>query len=150
GVEICDLLARDGTFVHVKHAHGSAPLSHLFMQALVAVQTFKNSSQTRQNFYAQVKKLDGSWPISAEFEPTRLVFAILLKAGTPLGPDTLFPFAQVALVQVERTLRTLYDVDVEVIGIDPEAGSIPPVSARLPAPRDADPSGQAQLSLFRR
>ncbi|WP_409470647.1 DUF6119 family protein [Streptomyces sp. HC307] len=44
------------------------------------------------------------------------VFAILLKDGTDLTADTLFPFSQVTLVQTARTLEP-WGVQVEVIGI---------------------------------
>ena len=32
-VELCDILCKDGTFIHVKHYQGSSTLSHLFNQA---------------------------------------------------------------------------------------------------------------------
>lgn len=147
GVEICDLLSRDGTIVHVKHAHGSAPLSHLFTQALLAVQTLRNSPEARHAFVDQVERLDQRWQLPATFEPKRLVFAILLKQGEPLGPDTLFPFAQVALVQIERTLKSVYDVDVEVIGIDAETGNTASRLRHVPTPRDGDATDGAQLRL---
>lgn len=46
-----------------------------------------------------------------------MIFTILLKKGTPLTVDTLFPFAQVALVNMADTLRAAYGIDIEVIGI---------------------------------
>lgn len=148
GVEICDLLGRDGALVHVKHAHGSAPLSHLFMQALVAVQTFRNSPQVRRRFAALVTSLGPRWAMSPDFEPERLVFAILLKDGSELSPDTLFPFAQVALVHIDRVLRSTYGIEIEVVPILGGTDGVPPVSGHVPAPRGEATSDQSQLSLF--
>ena len=50
------------------------------------------------------------------FRPSKVVFAILLKDGTDLTADTLFPFSQVTLVQTARTLEA-WGVEVEVVGI---------------------------------
>ncbi|MFG2362545.1 DUF6119 family protein [Streptomyces mirabilis] len=51
-----------------------------------------------------------------DFRPSKVVFAILLKDGTDLTADTLFPFSQVTLVQTARTLEA-WGVEVEVVGI---------------------------------
>jgi hypothetical protein len=47
-----------------------------------------------------------------------VIFGIHLKNGQPLTPDTLFPFARIALINMAVTLRQ--DVAVEVIGIPAE------------------------------
>jgi uncharacterized protein (TIGR04141 family) len=115
---MCDILTSDHTLVHVKRAHGSAPLSHLFTQALVAVQTLCNSPDARKYFAAKVAEVSRS-PFPDDFRPKRVAFAILLRDGEQLTPETLFPFAQVALVQAAKTLRSQYNVEVEVVGISP-------------------------------
>lgn len=43
GFEACDLLGPDNELIHVKKASGSSPLSHLFMQACVAIQGLEGS-----------------------------------------------------------------------------------------------------------
>lgn len=54
--------------------------------------------------------------IDEDFEPKKLVFAILLKNGEKLTADTLFPFAQVALLQAVSNLLAL-QIEVEVVSI---------------------------------
>ncbi|MGW5465686.1 TIGR04141 family sporadically distributed protein [Streptomyces sp. NPDC003996] len=54
GVEICDLLSPDNDLVMVKRAKGSDALSHFFSQALVAVQTLRNSPEGRERFAEKV------------------------------------------------------------------------------------------------
>jgi hypothetical protein len=43
-----------------------------------------------------------------------------MKTGRKLTPAALFPFAQVALVHMAATLKSLYGVEVEVVGIPAE------------------------------
>ncbi|CAM5236432.1 hypothetical protein SALBM135S_00633 [Streptomyces alboniger] len=56
------------------------------------------------------------------FRPSKVTFAILLKRGTDLTADTLFPFSQVTLVQTAKLLEA-WGVEVEVIGI--QAATVP-------------------------
>lgn len=123
GVEICDLLSPDNVLVMVKRAKGSDALSHLFSQALVAVQTLRNSPEGRERFAQKVAAARQGHGLPEDFRPSKVVFAILLKDGTELTADTLFPFSQVTLVQTARTLEA-WGVQVEVVGIS----SVPPVA----------------------
>ncbi|MGC0339136.1 TIGR04141 family sporadically distributed protein [Streptomyces sp. SLBN-8D4] len=123
GVEICDLLSPDNVLVMVKRAMGSDALSHLFSQALVAVQTLRNSPEGRERFAEKVAAARQGHGPPEDFRPSKVVFAILLKDGTDLTADTLFPFSQVTLVQTARTLEA-WGVQVEVVGIS----SVPPVA----------------------
>ncbi|MFC7306854.1 DUF6119 family protein [Streptomyces monticola] len=133
GVEICDLLTPDNTLVMVKRAYGSDLLSHLFNQGVVAVQLLQQSAQMRAEFAERVlKQSNGERVLPKDYQPEGVVFAILLKNGTPLTPDTLFPFAQIALVQAAKTLEAS-GVAVEVVGI--EADSHP--ATALPGFREA-------------
>ncbi|MEV2193122.1 TIGR04141 family sporadically distributed protein [Streptomyces phaeochromogenes] len=116
GVEICDLLSPDDVLVMVKRAKGSDTLSHLFSQALVAVQTLRNSPEGRERFAEKVAAARQGRGLPEGFRPSKVVFAILLKDGTDLTADTLFPFSQVTLVQTARTLEG-WGVQVEVVGI---------------------------------
>ncbi|AZM54564.1 hypothetical protein DMA15_20005 [Streptomyces sp. WAC 01529] len=116
GVEICDLLSPDNVLVMVKRAKGSDALSHLFSQALVAVQTLRNSPEGRERFAEKVVAARNGRGLPEGFRPLKVVFAILLKDGTDLTADTLFPFSQVTLVQAARTLEA-WGVEVEVVGI---------------------------------
>lgn len=116
GVEICDLLSPDNSLVMVKRAKGSDALSHLFSQALVAVQTLRNSPEGRERFAEKVAAARNGCGLPEGFRPSKVVFAILLKDGTDLTADTLFPFSQVTLVHTARTLEA-WGVQVEVVGI---------------------------------
>lgn len=116
-VEICDLLAPADELVLVKRAHGSSPLSHLFSQGLVAAQTLLNSPEARAGFPAVVREYGDGRMLPEDFVPKKMVFAILLKDGAALTPDTLFPFSQVTLAHMAKTLAA-QGIDVEVIGIN--------------------------------
>jgi uncharacterized protein (TIGR04141 family) len=114
-VEICDLLGPNDELIHVKRAKGSAPLSHLFSQGLVSVETLLHGpNQVRRQFAAEVKMLGNGRSVPTEFK--KVVFAILMENGTELSVDTLYPFSQVTLAHVARVLGT-YGIEVEVIAI---------------------------------
>jgi uncharacterized protein (TIGR04141 family) len=116
-VEICDLLGPDNELIHVKRAKGSAPLSHLFSQGLVSVQTLRyGPHEAREQFAVEVTRLGKGKTLDPDFRPKKVVFAILMENGKELAADTLYPFSQVTLAHVARVLGT-YDIEVEVIGI---------------------------------
>lgn len=116
GVEICDLLSPDNVLVMVKRAKGSDALSHLFGQVVVAVQTLLHSPQAADAFARKVAAARPGRALPEGFRPSKVVFAILLKNGTDLTADTLFPFSQVTLVQTAKMLQA-WGVAVEVVGI---------------------------------
>jgi uncharacterized protein (TIGR04141 family) len=66
---------------------------------------------------AEVRERGKGRTIAADFTPKRIVFAILLKDGARLTPQTLFPFSEVTLAHTARTMERC-GVTVEVIGID--------------------------------
>ena len=115
-LEICDLLGPDDELVHVKHASGSTPLSHLFAQGLVSAQSLLMSADVRKEFAAKVTAAGRGRTVAEDFTPKKVVYAILLKDGQELTPETLFPFSQVTLAHAARILRS-HQIDVEVIGI---------------------------------
>ncbi|MEV0777557.1 TIGR04141 family sporadically distributed protein [Streptomyces sp. NPDC050428] len=128
GVEICDLLSPDDALVMVKRAKGSDALSHLFGQAVVAVQTLLHSPQAAEGFARKVAAARPWRALPEGFRPSKVVFAILLKGGTDLTADTLFPFSQVTLVQTVKMLEA-WGVAVEVTGI--QAATVPPSRAGI-------------------
>lgn len=127
GVEACDLLGPDDELIHVKRAHGSAPLSHLFSQGSVAARTLKNSPDARKHLAARVAQFKPGRILTADFMPKKVVFGIMLKDGERLTTDTLFPFSQVSLVSTVRALRK-DGVDVEVVAIE-GSSRIAPISS---------------------
>jgi uncharacterized protein (TIGR04141 family) len=118
GFEVCDVLGPDNELVHIKRAKGSAPLSHLFSQALVSVQTLIHNPDARARFTAKVRNYPKGRNLPPDFQPKKVVFGILLKHGDPLTTDTLFPFSQVTLAHTARDLQSRYQTSVEVIGIE--------------------------------
>jgi uncharacterized protein (TIGR04141 family) len=128
GVEICDLLSPDDVLVMVKRAKGSDALSHLFGQAVVAVQTLLHSPEAADGFAGKVAAARPGRPLPEGFRPSKVVFAILLKDGTGLTADTLFPFSQVTLVQTAKVLEA-WGVAVEVVGI--RTTVVPPARAGI-------------------
>ncbi len=117
GFEACDLLGPDNELIHIKRARGSAPLSHLFSQALVSMQTLANNADARADFIAKVHDHPKGRILPADFQPKKVIFGILLKDGQQLSADTLFPFSQVTLAHTARELLARHQVSVEVIGI---------------------------------
>jgi uncharacterized protein (TIGR04141 family) len=119
GLEIGDLLGPENQLVMVKQASKADKLSHLFFQALVAVQALKDDP-VRAAFIKAVQEISGGKrELSDDFKPNTIVFAILLKNGQQLTSDTLFPFAQIALLDTITTLRA-EQINVEIVGIDAE------------------------------
>jgi len=121
GFEACDLLGPDNELIFIKRAESSEPLSHLFSQALISIQTLMNSSEAQEKFASKVKELSGGKRhLPQPYTPTKALFGILLKNGKTLTPDTLFPFSQVTLAQTARELQTRYHLAVEAIPIHAE------------------------------
>ncbi|GHH72982.1 hypothetical protein GCM10017673_28800 [Streptosporangium violaceochromogenes] len=120
GFEACDGFTHRHALVHVKAAAGSQPLSHQFNQALVSTQALFFQPEARARFSAMVAQVSGGQiTVPEDFVPRKVVLAVLLK-GKEVTPDTLYPFAQVALVNLADTLRRDHGVTVEVVGIPAE------------------------------
>ncbi|MEO5875770.1 MAG: DUF6119 family protein [Streptosporangiaceae bacterium] len=118
GFEPCDLFGPEGELIHVKPADGSGPLSHLFNQALVSTEALFLRPEAAAQFAALIQERSaGTRSVPADYRPKKIIFAIMLKTGRTLTPDSLFPFAQIALANMARTLKHRYGVDIEVIGI---------------------------------
>jgi uncharacterized protein (TIGR04141 family) len=86
----------------------------------VSAQALATSSQARAAFTAKVRAHPKGRDLPADFVPKKVVFAILLKNGEKLTPDTLFPFSQVTLASTARELESHYQIPVEVIAIEAE------------------------------
>lgn len=121
-LEICDGLAADNTLVLVKRAASAKPLSHLFWQAINAVQSLIGNAQARKDFAALVARHGAGRTIPADFIPQRLVFAILHEKGRPITPETLPPFALLALAATADTLNEI-GIEIEVVNISPVAAA---------------------------
>ncbi|MET9300077.1 DUF6119 family protein [Micromonospora aurantiaca] len=118
GIEACDLLGPNGELIHVKRASGSSPLSHLFAQGVTSFDALRYDKQARNRFRDLVRAQPGGPDLPEDFRPRTVVYAIALSAGRTVTVESLFTFAQVALYQAVKTLRT-EGVDVEVVAIPP-------------------------------
>ncbi|MFK0196180.1 DUF6119 family protein [Streptomyces lavendulae] len=116
GFEAADLLAEDGTLIHVKRAASSAPLSHLFAQGRVSADALRFDAEARTEFVRRVREQHPGHPVGDEFTPRKVVYALSLKSGKALTTKNLFTFAQVSLLQAARALRA-QGIDVAVVGI---------------------------------
>ncbi|MGV9308716.1 DUF6119 family protein [Nonomuraea sp. NPDC003727] len=116
-IEICDLLGPDDELIHVKKASGSSPLSHLFYQALVSTQSLTASHEVREQFASLVAKHSPKRNVPLDFQPKKVVLAVLLKNGERITADTLFPFSQITLAHTAITLQEQHRIDLEVIAI---------------------------------
>lgn len=106
GVEICDLLGPEGQLIMVKQApKGSDGLSHLFAQARVAVEALRYDNDVRDKFLAAVAARGLHHSVEDILVTPTVVLAIRLKKGTPITADSLFPFAQVILLQTVVALQ---------------------------------------------
>ncbi|MZF57906.1 hypothetical protein GTX53_29435 [Streptomyces sp. SID5594] len=121
GFEAADLLAEDGTLIHVKRAASSAPLSHLFAQGRISADALRNDAEARSEFVRRVRERRSGHHVSEDFTPRKVVYAISLKSGKALTTANLFTFAQVSLLQAARALRA-QGIDVSVVGI-PSVGT---------------------------
>jgi uncharacterized protein (TIGR04141 family) len=68
-VELCDILTRDGRFIHVKKRGSSSTLSHLFAQGVVSAELLLRDSTFRQAARTMVAGLDATF--EAAVPPTR-------------------------------------------------------------------------------
>jgi uncharacterized protein (TIGR04141 family) len=116
-MEVCDVLTREGGFIHVKPRGASSTLSHLFSQGLNSAERLLGDAEFRLQARALAKKVDQ--PFAEVISTTRpdpadheITFAIITRSdrATPL---TLPFFSVVSLRSVARTLTAFgYTVSV--------------------------------------
>lgn len=102
GIEMCDILLKDGTLVHVKNIDRSAPASHLLAQALVSADALCYDEQAQQEFERIVIRSGGNAAGPSSIE--RVVLAVARKSR-PIAADDLFTFTQVNLVRQATALE---------------------------------------------
>jgi uncharacterized protein (TIGR04141 family) len=115
-LEICDQLGPDDTLLIVKNGESAKALSHQLWQGINAARTLIQSAASRAEFAELVARLGGRRTIPDDFTPKKIIFAILPARNAPLTPETLQPFAVIALTKAAEILHGL-GIEVEVIGI---------------------------------
>lgn len=104
GIEMCDILMKDGTLVHVKNMDTSAPASHLLAQALVSADALRYDDHAWQEFERIVLRSGGD-VANVPDSISRVVLAVARKTR-PIAADDLFTFTQVNLVRQATALES--------------------------------------------
>lgn len=121
GVEFCDILAPNRTFVHVKRKSRSSTLSHLFAQGLVSINAmfgdpaFREKvreiigEQSRELEQALVDNWVSSVPGSADAisGSDYSIAYVVIANSTKMGNDWLPFFSKLNLMQTVRSLAPL-------------------------------------------
>lgn len=116
GLEICDVLGPDCELICVKKATTSAPLSHLFAQAVNAVTALRTDKDVAKKFRDRIARHNPDHPMVRDIGTLKVVFAILLNEGEEITTDSLFAFSQISLVRSLIKLRTM-NTEVRVVAI---------------------------------
>ncbi|POH60291.1 DUF6119 family protein [Arthrobacter glacialis] len=114
GIEACDVLLNDGTFIHVKHVDASSPASHLLAQALVSTEVLTYDKTAQSNLAARISEQGGA-PEEFQLKPSRVVI-VMAREGKLLDADSLFTFTQVNLSRQVAQLEQQH-VDVFIAPI---------------------------------
>jgi uncharacterized protein (TIGR04141 family) len=122
-VEVCDLLSKEGHFIHVKRKLQSASLSHLFGQGAVAGELFVRDQAFRAATRNQVTEAafrnqipDGT-PNTRDYE---IVYAIIAKWKNRTLKKALPFFSKINLRRHAETLQSMgYKVSYKRINIVP-------------------------------
>lgn len=102
GIEVCDVLARDGALIHVKDLSSSAPASHLLAQALVSAEALLFDQSAQEQFRKKIT--DRGWdPAKLPAKPEKVVLGVARK-GKDVTAANLFTFTQVTLVRQDQAL----------------------------------------------
>src|SRR6266571_6040072 len=116
-IEVCDLLSKQGHFIHVKKRTRSSTLSHLFAQGTVSAEAFLGDSGFRDGLRQVVNKLKPSFASLVPRErpdPSRYEVAYVIITKKPENvPKSLPFFSQLHLMQAAHRLRVMgYRVSV--------------------------------------
>jgi uncharacterized protein (TIGR04141 family) len=89
--------------LHVKEATKSAPLSHLFAQSLVSLESLLYEPAAMEHLIKLVEEARPSQPLRKSWRPVEVVLAI--GRDRPISPDDLFTFSKVNLVRLRNRLQ---------------------------------------------
>lgn len=103
-IEACDVLLKNGVFIHVKRVDSSAPASHLLAQALVSTEILTYDIEAQQAL-EQIIKNAVSNPEDYECKPKEVVI-VMVKDKQALTADSLYTFTQVNLGRHDKALAS--------------------------------------------
>jgi uncharacterized protein (TIGR04141 family) len=115
-VELCDILTKDGTYLHVKKRGRSSTLSHLFAQGVTSAEMLLNDQQFLADAAELVMEADtafnGVVPTKlGERERIKVGFVVLSRGRRPEKPYGLPFFSSVNLM---ATAQRLQNAGIEV------------------------------------
>jgi uncharacterized protein (TIGR04141 family) len=120
-IEVCDLLSRQGTFVHLKAKTKSSTLSHLFAQGLNSAQAFRDAA-----FRALARAIcptTHQYIFDGEPRPSNhtIVYAIISSAEGNIR-DALPFFSRQSLANANQALINMgYNVRLRKVPVQPNA-----------------------------
>jgi uncharacterized protein (TIGR04141 family) len=119
-MEICDVLTRKGTLIHIKQRGSSSTLSHLFAQGLNCAERLLEDPEFRAGARAVVEGLDPGFgdvlPVGQPDPQAFEVAFVVLTRSTRDTPLTLPFFSVVSLRSAAMRLRALgYRVSVKAV-----------------------------------
>ena len=103
-IEACDVLLKNGVFIHVKRVDSSAPASHLLAQALVSTEILTYDIEAQQAL-EQIIKNEVRNPEDYECKPKGVVI-VMVKNKQALTADSLYTFTQVNLGRHDKALAS--------------------------------------------
>lgn len=118
-VEVCDIATSDAQLFFVKRRSTSSTLSHLWSQAIVAVQALLTDADFRADARGRIAEIDEHFIgiVSEDLERSDYtIHYVVLGVDSSDPVDGLPFFSQVALWQAWRTLRSM-GVQVRIVGV---------------------------------
>ena len=118
-IEVCDLLLKGPTFIHVKKRSSSSTLSHLWSQGTVAMQALLSDSEFRDSVRQRIEVIDPTFKniVDKDLVGTRCTLVYLIVGTDTKHPASGLPFfSQVALTGAVRILTTM-GISVHISGV---------------------------------
>lgn len=105
-IEVCDILTETRELLHIKKNTGSAPLSHLFNQAVVSAEALLDSG-FREKWNNKLNSFGWNDCIDANFDPTRYTIVIgIINKYNDERPRIPF-FSRVSIRFASKTIRNM-------------------------------------------
>jgi uncharacterized protein (TIGR04141 family) len=117
-VEICDVLTKDGHFIHAKKRGRSSTLSHLFAQGVTSTELLLRDERFRKDATKKVKEVNAEFAKAIPSQPgardqIRVAYVILSRGQRPDRPYGLPFFSMVSLKSAAERLGGV-GIDVSV------------------------------------
>jgi uncharacterized protein (TIGR04141 family) len=109
-IEICDLLTKDGHFIHVKKRSRSSTLSHLFAQGVTSAELLLDDEEFLKEAAKKVAELGTGFKSAipkkrGEREKIKVAYVVLSRGQRPDKPYGLPFFSLVSMKTATERLR---------------------------------------------